>query len=122
MGVETWEEPSVFSEVTRHISMNAISGINTYQAMKVLGEVKKNSLHILIDSGSTHNFLDVVTARRLSCDMKSTVPLQISVANGSKLVSSTICKDFSWYINGVEFQTDVMVVPLGSCEMILGVQ
>ena len=85
---------------------------NTYQTTKVLGQAKKNSPHILIDSGSTHNFLDVVTAKKLGCDMRSTVPLQISVANGSKLISSAMRQEFLRDINGVEFRTE-MVVPLG---------
>ena len=85
------EEPSGFSEETPHISLSALVGLNTYQTMGVMEKVKKNSLYILIDSGSTHNFLDVTTAKRLSCDVRNIVPLQIFVANGQKLVSSAIC-------------------------------
>jgi len=69
------EDPVVVSEVTPHISMNAFSGLNTYPKMNIVGKVKKNPLHILIDSGSTHNFLDLATARRLICDIRSTVQL-----------------------------------------------
>ena len=54
--------------------------------------------------------------------MRSTIPLQISIANGNKLISSPMCQELQWLINKHEFYTDVMVVPLGSCEMILGDQ
>lgn len=57
------------------ISMHALAGINTYQTMRITGKVKNNPLHILIDSGSTNNFLDIATARKLSCDVRNTVPL-----------------------------------------------
>jgi len=116
------EDSSVFCEEVPHISMNALTGFNTYHTMKIVSTFMQHPLHILIDSGSTHNFLDLATAKKIGCSMKSTVPLQISVANGSKLTSSAICPGFQWLINGHEFQTDVMIVPLGSCEMILGVQ
>ena len=119
---ESLEEPLVVYEEIPHIFMNALSGINTYQTMKVVGMFKRHSLYILIDSGSTHNFLDLAIAKRLGCDMRGMVPLQIFVANYSKLVSSSMCKDFKWLINEDEFQANMMVVALGSCEMILGVQ
>ncbi|GJZ45547.1 retrotransposon-related protein [Tanacetum coccineum] len=37
----------------------------TYQTMRVRGYVGKHPLHILIDCGSTHNFLDVSAAKKL---------------------------------------------------------
>lgn len=40
------------------ISVNAISRIYDYTSMRVKGVHKKCFLFILIDSGSTHNFLD----------------------------------------------------------------
>lgn len=36
--------------------------------MRVVGMVKKKPLHILIDSGSTHNFLELDYAKGLSCE------------------------------------------------------
>ena len=41
------------------ISVNALSGIQGYQTMRVVGFVGRKPIHILIDSGSTHNFLDL---------------------------------------------------------------
>ena len=46
----------------------------------------------------------------------------MAVANGQQLTCSTMCKDFSWSLLGQTFTADVLLVPLGSCEMILGVQ
>ena len=44
--------------------MYAIDGVvaKSYQTMRVTVTVNKKPLHILIDSGSTHNFLDVRVA------------------------------------------------------------
>ena len=60
--------------------------------------------------------------KETGCTLRSTVPLHISVANGSRLISSSMCHNLPWMINNVAFQTNVMVVSLGSCEMIIGVQ
>lgn len=105
-----------------YISLNALAGINAYQTMRVKGYVGKQIVHILIDSGSTHNFLDLATAKRLGCRMFGTNPLQVAVPGGHKLVSNYECKQFQWVLQGHTYATDVMVIPLGGCDMVLGVQ
>nr|GEW75289.1 hypothetical protein [Tanacetum cinerariifolium] len=66
------------------------------QTMRVRGYVGKQPLHILIDCGSTHNFLDTSTAKGFPCQLSATTPLRVDVANGSKMVSSSECKTFKW--------------------------
>ncbi|GJZ35754.1 retrotransposable element Tf2 [Tanacetum coccineum] len=110
------------SQSSPHISLNALSGIPTHNTMKVRGHVLKRLLHILMDSGSTHNFLDIYMAKRLGCKIRNTCPLEVSVAGGSKLISQYMVKDFQWKLQGIVFETDVMLFPLGGCEMVLGVQ
>ncbi|GJU21667.1 reverse transcriptase [Tanacetum coccineum] len=75
-----------------HISLNALTGRNTFQTMRVSGYVEKHEIHILIDSGSTYNFLDSNTAKRLGCQLKSTYPLQVTVTNGNNMMSSKMCR------------------------------
>jgi hypothetical protein len=93
-----------------------------FQTMKVIGYVKKKPLQILIDSRSTHNFLDLTVRKQVGSRLIHTQPLQVSVADGSKISSSNICKELVWKIQDVNFQADVMVLPLGGSEMMLGVQ
>lgn len=50
--------------------------------MRVNGHANKKVLHIMVDSGSSHNFLDLQTAKRLGCKLRNVCPLQIEVANG----------------------------------------
>nr|GEW71686.1 putative mitochondrial protein [Tanacetum cinerariifolium] len=72
-------------------------------------------LHILMDSGSIHDFLDLYTAKKMGCRIRSTCPLQVTVADGNKLVSQYMVKAFQWKIQGVLSKTDVMLLPLGGC-------
>ncbi|GKD50173.1 reverse transcriptase, partial [Tanacetum coccineum] len=109
-------------EYTPHISLNAINGTNTYQTMRICGHVGKHKLHILIDCESTHNFLDLHTAKKLGCQLTSTCPFQVEIARGHQLTSNYTCKGFGWKLYGEEFSTDVMVILLGGCEMVLGIQ
>ncbi|GJU17643.1 hypothetical protein Tco_1145609 [Tanacetum coccineum] len=77
------------------ISLNALSVENTYRIMRVKGFVRKMVVHTLIDCGSTHNFLDWNTARKLRCKLRKISPLEVSVANGHVMNSLYECKDFT---------------------------
>ncbi|GJW35690.1 reverse transcriptase [Tanacetum coccineum] len=110
------------TENNLHISLNALSGLNFFQTMRVNGMVRKKVLHILVDCGSTHNFLDVTTAKKLGCIIQSTSPLQVSVENGQEMVSSYECNQFHWSLHGETFTSDVMLLPLRGCKMVLGIQ
>lgn len=49
-------------------------------------------LHTLIDSGSTHSFLDLELAKKLGCKLKAINPLHVALA---KMQAQYICKGFS---------------------------
>ncbi|KAG8362966.1 hypothetical protein BUALT_BualtUnG0018600 [Buddleja alternifolia] len=110
------------SQTDFHVSVHAMSGIHDYRTMRVTGHTEGQNIHILIDTGSTHNFLDINAARRLGCKIEETERIPVSVADGNKIYSSSTCKNFSWKIQGVVFVADLMLLPLGGCDMVLGIQ
>ncbi|GJU83847.1 putative mitochondrial protein [Tanacetum coccineum] len=113
---------AVSEEVQAHISLNALSGVSSFQTMGVIGLVaKQHELQILIDSGSTHNFSDVNMAKRKGCKVWSTYPLAISIPGRKQMVTVSECKDFQWQLYGHTFTADVMLLPLGECDMVLEV-
>ena len=48
-----------------HISLNALDGTRGCHTLRVTGRADQHSVYILIDSGSTHNFLNSATANKL---------------------------------------------------------
>nr|GEV13973.1 gypsy/Ty3 retroelement polyprotein [Tanacetum cinerariifolium] len=72
--------------------------------------------------GATHNFLDVNVAKQMGCKKNKTYPLEVAVGGGRKLISNVVCKNFEWQLQGETFYTDMMILPLGGCEMVLGIQ
>ncbi|GJT42534.1 putative mitochondrial protein [Tanacetum coccineum] len=104
------------------ITLNALSGLNSYKTMRIRGRIGKQVVHILIDCGSTHNFLDIHTAKKLGCRLTKTTPMQVSVANGQEMMSTSVCHDLQWSLQNEVFTSDVMLLPLGGCEMVLGIQ
>ncbi|GKA85512.1 zinc finger, CCHC-type containing protein, partial [Tanacetum coccineum] len=60
-----------------------------------VGCVGKNVVHVLVDSGSTHNFLDLQIAKKLGCRLRKICPMDVSVANGNVMSSLYECKGFT---------------------------
>ena len=87
-------EEEDFKEINPQISVYAINGIalRGYRTMRVTMHVKKRALNILIDSGSTHNFLDIKVAKKLSCIIVNINLMRVDVANGSSLSYVAACK------------------------------
>ncbi|GJY29263.1 putative mitochondrial protein [Tanacetum coccineum] len=69
-------------DTTPHISLNVLTGRNTFQTMRAIGHISKYEVHILVDLGTTHNFIDCEIARKLGCQVKITCPLQVTVLMG----------------------------------------
>jgi len=78
------------------ISVNAVSGISDYRTMRVKGMYGNKHLFILIDSGSTHNFIDSTVAKRLGCKVESTGLTRVSVADGRTLKVDGKVTEFTW--------------------------
>jgi len=104
------------------ISLQALQRLNSFQTMKVTGCVGSQPINILIDSGSTHNFLDVPTAKKLRCELLRIPPLRVAVADGAQLSCQAICRGFNFTLLDVDHTTDIYIVPLGCYDMMLGVQ
>ena len=79
-GVEQHEPEDIdgdyfLNEETPHISIHALSGAQGFQTMRVTSLFGKHPLHVLMNSGSTHNFLDISMAKKLGCRIEKT-PVQ----------------------------------------------
>ena len=47
------------------ILLHALIGIEWYQTMRVQGKIKNQTVVILVDTGSTHNFMDQLVVRKV---------------------------------------------------------
>lgn len=100
-----------FNAMTRRVSLNTLR-INE----KAYGK----DVRLLIDSGITNCFLDEETAQELGCALEYTISMQVSVADGSKIINNFFCTEFTWKIQDQEFSYPVTVIKLGGCNMVLG--
>jgi hypothetical protein len=79
-------------------------------------------LIVLLDSGSTHNFIDTTAARRANITLLHHTGIHIVVAIGHHLTSPGGCKGLNISIDDEPFAIDYYGLDLGSYDMVLGVQ
>lgn len=89
--------------------------------MRVTGLHNKKLIHVLLDSGRQHNFLDLDVSRKLGCKLEPLTPMSIIGCGGHQLHAPSI-KDLTWSLQQTQFSVDVMVLPLGCHDLILGIQ
>ena len=73
------------------ISCNALAGITTPQTLKIEVDIKKKKVIVLINSGSTHNFIHCKVVEELNCFLYTTPEFQVMVANGGTINFSRKC-------------------------------
>ncbi|KAH0781176.1 hypothetical protein KY290_000774 [Solanum tuberosum] len=130
-GEKYCEEEEQYEEVNQELEMqqgieqmeiyiHALNGSLGYRTLRVTGYHSKQPLHILVDTGSSHNFIDPSLVEQLGCQVTQTTPQLVAAANGTMKVDKS-CK-ISWLLQGAEFAAEFLLLPLGNCGMVLGVQ
>ena len=76
----------------------------------------------MIDTGSTHDFLDAIILSKLQLYLDPTISFEVKVANGEKIKTKGVCLDVKVAMQGHVFFVDLNVLPLGDCELVLCTQ
>ncbi|KAL0299989.1 UNVERIFIED_CONTAM: Retrovirus-related Pol polyprotein from transposon.6 [Sesamum angustifolium] len=102
------------------VSFHAMGGNNSNKTLRINGKVNGKDIHILIDSGSTHCFIDEKVVQVLGCTLEQTTPMAIRIADGGRVMSKYFCPTFCWEIQGHHFSHSVRVLKLGGYDCVLG--
>ncbi|XP_071918724.1 uncharacterized protein [Coffea arabica] len=102
------------------VSVHALAGGREHKTIRLKGIIKGRTITALIDSGSTHCFLDEQLARSLRLD-SSGPSLVVNVASREKVQSRSLTKPVVWKMQGYEFQHQFNTLKLGGYDMVLGV-
>ena len=76
---------------------------------------------ILIDSRSTHNFLQPWIAQFLWLPVQATHPLHVLVGNGSMLECDQVCPDIQVAIQGHSFAVTFHLLQISGADAVLGI-
>jgi len=88
-----------------------------------MGQLSSHPVVVLVDGGSTHNFIqqELVTQLRLPCQPTPS-PLRVMVGNGLNLQCTSFCEAIILDIQSTQFTMDLHVLPIVGANVVLGVQ
>lgn len=104
------------------VSLHALQGTQGLHTLKLDGGIKNKAITMLVDTGSTHNFLSqaLVKSQRIA-----TIPspeVKITLADGSTTSCTRKAVNLQWSAGSTMFVSDFYVLPLGGYDSILGIQ
>lgn len=107
---------------TVEVSLKALTGATSQNTMQLKGNLKKWGVTILIDSGSTHNFLNPSLAKQCGCPVTATTQFQVTIADGGVISSSGKCSRVPVNIQGFQFHLNFFLLPVSGCDIVLGAE
>ena len=105
-----------------HISLHALAGVPASDTFRLYGLINSARVTILVDSSSTHNFVQPRVAKFLSLPVKETTTLRVMVGNGSVLQCHQLCSDTQVLMQGHTFTVTLRVLPLSGADIVLEVE
>ncbi|KAL5798655.1 hypothetical protein ACOSQ2_003475 [Xanthoceras sorbifolium] len=75
------------------LSLNATSGTPRPSTMRLMAWIGSSEVSLLVDSGSSHNFINVNTVKKLELKGVAIEPFDVKVANGERLRCEEVHKN-----------------------------
>jgi len=114
--------PSEPPKVELIISLNALTGFSAPQTLKLISYIKHRKVIILVDSGSTHNFIHRCIAQETHCYIHVVNNFQIMIANGGSMKFGGHCENVSLQIGDYHLKFHMFAIDMGGCDIMLGVE
>jgi Retroviral aspartyl protease len=102
------------------VSMHATHHHPNTNTMTFKGELRTTPICALLDSRSTHSFINPLILRGQSCQIQETSPMIVMVANGECMVTDSKCASLNFSLQGHVFQHEMRLLPVKGYDMILG--
>jgi hypothetical protein len=102
--------------------LHAITGKDRTETIKTYGRIGRSIFLVLIDSGSTHNFMSLSLARVLKLQPAKEGGMDVVIALGEKIHSPGKCVQIPIELQGRIFTIDFNILQLEGYEVVLGPQ
>ena len=104
------------------ISWNALVRITTPQTIKIEGHTKKKKVIVLIDLGSTNNFIHCKIAKELNFFLYPAPECQVMVASGGTINCYGKCHNIKLSMGEYVLNSPMISFQMGGANVVLGVQ
>ncbi|KAJ4811165.1 polyprotein [Rhynchospora pubera] len=122
---EVWEENRDDEQFDEQVEEAVISLFNSkgntrVKNMKFKGTIGKMPICALIDTGSTHSFVNPSVLHNQGFRISKNTPMAVVVANGNKMITEAVCNALTFSIQGHDFTQDMRILDVKGYDVILG--
>nr|KYP73406.1 hypothetical protein KK1_006031 [Cajanus cajan] len=119
----TISEPELIehaNEQDHHLSFNALKGNSGLGTIRFQGRIQGHAVSILLDSGSSDNFLQPRVAHFLNLPIQPAAQFHVMVGNGHSMTAEGLIPDLKIEVQGHELHCPVYLLPVAGADVILG--
>jgi hypothetical protein len=103
-----------------HVSIKTLAGSSKQGTIQFRALVGDHVMLLLLDSGSSHSFVDSALVNKLKQPVTEIPTLKVKVAGGAYMYCDTMVPNMKWWLQGHTFSHDMRILPLGGYDGILG--
>jgi hypothetical protein len=104
------------------LSEHALKGLVASHTLKFAASIQNFQSIILVDSGSSHNFISEALAAKLTPWIALPHSMAVRVADGAMLQCTHEVVNCSWSVKGQLFNTTFKILPLQCYDAIIGME
>nr|GMD01376.1 AC087852_2 putative reverse transcriptase [Ipomoea batatas] len=119
---EESDETTIEDLEVAEISLHAITGVSTREMMKLRVLIEGTPLLALVDTGSTHNFINTSTALGLALHTAPRPGVKVVVVNEDSLSCTGLCEQVLVFKGSDSFLVNLFQIPLVGFDLVLGIQ
>ncbi|GKE61755.1 ty3-gypsy retrotransposon protein, partial [Tanacetum coccineum] len=102
--------------------LNSLVGHGSPRSLQLWGMIDTGHVHVLIDNGSTHNFVQPGVLERMQLPVTATKPFKVYIGSGETLLCENICSKVLLKMQGLSVEVDLYVLPMKGPDVELGIQ
>uniref|UniRef100_A0A2N9G2Y4 Ty3 transposon capsid-like protein domain-containing protein n=1 Tax=Fagus sylvatica TaxID=28930 RepID=A0A2N9G2Y4_FAGSY len=120
--IEEEEVEAELEEAKAEITLCALLGSTSPSTMRVIAIVNGQTTVVLLDTGSTHNFMDETLAKTLKLPIDGESNFGVRVTNGQVIRTLGECKEVKFKMQGLHLKLTFNLLELGVYSIVLGTQ
>ena len=95
------------------ISIHAMEGNCSSHTITLMGHINSKPVSILLDTGSTHNFIDPKLVQRAGLVLSHEPSFKVTIAGDDQLYNASICKSILIRCQSMNIMINSYVLPIG---------
>ncbi|GJZ06966.1 RNA-directed DNA polymerase, eukaryota, reverse transcriptase zinc-binding domain protein [Tanacetum coccineum] len=101
-------------------SLNSLIGQGGPCSLQLWGMIGLGTVHVLIDNGSTYNFVRPDVVEKICLPVQSSKPFKVYIESGETLLYESICSRVTLSMQGLIMEVDLYVLPTKGPDIVLG--